>query len=337
MGRQDSSGGTRAAKALHDEAFAHLRRRDLRPAQALLQGLQEQHAGSSHCLLVEGHCALIGAGDPRAAEALYERGARAAIEDLDTCDAMHAMARLCRIEERWEEAEAHYTAALALRPDCPDLSQEGCFAHAKRLVLSGQPAAAAAEFEAGLATAGAEWQPHFARERAAARALGGGAVRTVVREYREALRLGGLPSELALGETLSTLATHAEAEAEHGAAAARARAAEYLQQARRAFAACSHDGGGGDGAATAATACFRLGQTLEALRALGEDPEGEAEGDGDGDGDGDDGGDGGDGVAVAELAARLPGTAASARRAALAYGRAIALAPTMGAAYEVRA
>ena len=50
-------------------------------------------------------------------------------------------------EERWEEAEAHYTAALALRPDCPDLSQEGCFARAKRLVLSGQPAAAAAEFE----------------------------------------------------------------------------------------------------------------------------------------------------------------------------------------------
>ena len=79
MGRQDTSGSTRAAKALHDEAFAHLRRRDLRPAQALLQGLKEQHAGSSHCLLVEGHCALIGAGDPRAAEALYERGARAAI------------------------------------------------------------------------------------------------------------------------------------------------------------------------------------------------------------------------------------------------------------------
>lgn len=245
-------------RLLHDEALAHLRRRNVRPAQAILRRLQEHDAASVHCLLLEGHCALMGQGDRASASSLYERALRqAGKSDGDRCDALHALARLLRMEERWDDADELYTQARELRPHCTDLSQEGRFARAKRLLISNQPSEAAVELAAGLETVDAQWRPHFARELAHARALAGDAVESVVRDYEQALRLGGL-DEMTLGETLSTLAAHAEAEGSE-----LERAARLLQRARAAFAACPLD---------SARAAFRLGQTLEALRALGEEP-----------------------------------------------------------------
>ena len=61
---------TTSPRSLHDEALAHLRRRNVRPAQAILRRLQEHDAGSVHCLLLEGHCALIGQGDRASASSL---------------------------------------------------------------------------------------------------------------------------------------------------------------------------------------------------------------------------------------------------------------------------
>ena len=296
---------------MHDEALVHLRRRNVRPAQAILRQLQEHDAGSVHCLLLEGHCALIGQGDRASASSLYERALRkAGKSDDDRCDALHALARLLRMEERWDDADELYSQARKLRPHCTDLSQEGRFARAKRLLVSNQPADAAVELEAGLETAAAEWRPHFAREIAHARALAGDAVESVVRGYEEALRLGGLPDEMALGETLSTLAAHAEAEGRE-----LERAARLLQRARAAFS--SHG---------SAKAAFRLGQTLEALRALGEEPTEPI------------GCKGSDEHPAEERAAlpasRLPGSEAAQEEAAEAYAKAIALQPTMAEAYE---
>ena len=145
---------TTSPRSLHDEALAHLRRRNVRPAQAILRRLQEHDASSVHCLLLEGHCALIGQGDRASASSLYERALRqAGKSDDDRCDALHALARLLRIEERWDDADELYGQARKLRPHCTDLSQEGQFARAKRLLVSNQPSDAAVELSAGLESA----------------------------------------------------------------------------------------------------------------------------------------------------------------------------------------
>jgi tetratricopeptide (TPR) repeat protein len=280
---------TSSAKALHDEGLAALRRRAAEPARQALKQLSDRHASSGHTHLLAGHCALVLEGNAARAEALYERActsfaSEGRADDDDAAEALHAFGRLFRQQSRWEEADAKYAAAVALRPADMTLKEEALFVRAKRLVVSfasgeGEEGAdggdggdaqlreAASCFERGAASASALWRPHFAREAGHTRGLCGDAA-AATRHYELALTLGALPDRSALADSLQTLAAHHEKRADLVAAAA------FLRSARDAFAAAALATGADDADDAAckkvAAAHVRHAFAIEALYALGE-------------------------------------------------------------------
>ena len=257
-------------RRLHDEGLLHLRTRSVGDARSLLARLEAADPGHGFTQLLRGHCALLLDGDANRAEALYEQ-ARATFDgDSDgMAEALHAVGRLCRQQQRWEEADEHYAKAVVLRPSNAALAEEALFVRGKTLVLTeGGMREAAEAFELGLSTASDAWRPHFAREAAHARGLCGDAA-AAASHYA----LARMPNASVVGDLLSALAAHHERECYDVPTAA-----AFLNEARRAFAkAVSGADAVGDGALAAADVHLRLAGVIEALHALGERGDGEEE------------------------------------------------------------
>lgn len=300
--------------ALHADALALVRTGNIAGARGILDRVRALAPGSAYCDLIDGHCHLN--ADRGRAEALYRRAverARAQECTADTtadggavADALHATARLLRVEERWAEAADVYAAALAVRPSSQELAQEAGFVSAKAAFSEGRVADAAAALTAALGNAdGGVWAPHLHRELAHARGLLGD-TSAAAEHYAKAIELGGFPGgHLAMGEAFAALAAHHERS--HATLGQEARLAlkvaadclrhsadAYARELQAAVAAASASDALGQrvarlpqasrgeqvqattGAVAAAAAnrtaeaCFRLGRTMEALCGVGE-------------------------------------------------------------------
>ena len=131
---------------LHDEGLSHLRKRAAQPARALLLQLEAEAPEHGFTQLMRGHCAWLLDGDVERAESLYEAACDTFGEDDGAAEALHAVGRLCRQQQRWQEADVHYRRATTLRPAHSDLAEEALFVRGKCLVLT----------EGGLTDAAAE-------------------------------------------------------------------------------------------------------------------------------------------------------------------------------------
>ena len=316
-----SASSAPSPKALHDQGLAALRRRSADSAQEALKGLREEYASSGHTHLLAGHCALLLEGNAARAEMLYEQASTAfsasgASDDDEAAEALHAFARLYRQQQRWQESDDKYVAAVALRPDDTALAEEALFVRGKCLLASDEGLKAAVDvFERGFHAASAAWKPHFAREVATAHGLSGDP-ELAARYYKQALALGALRDHSAIGEALQTLAAHHE---RHNSDLAIA--AAFLRNARDAFASSAKEA---NIEAAEAAAHLRHAQVSEALYALGERGSNRSEARGSGDDHGD---------APSSSAARdaLP---TDLHPAVTSYERALALAPNLAAAYD---
>ena len=288
---------------LHAQALSHVRGGDVPSARRLLSRARALDPTSAYCELIEGHCAL--SADRAAAEALYTRAAEHA-QGEEVAEAAHAIARLMRMSERWDEAARAYTRACALRPHSAELAHEAGFASAKAAFLDGRVTEAASHLIQALAVQeGGVWAPHLHRELAHAKGLLG-EPGEAHEHYSRAKELGGLPGGfLAMGETLAALAAHHEQSHTAGltdAHHALELAAAFLRHAADVYAAELREAQAMSGASEALSrrvselpsesrgeqvpgtlsalasaaadrigeACFRLGKTLEGLCALGE-------------------------------------------------------------------
>jgi tetratricopeptide (TPR) repeat protein len=207
--------------ALHADALALVRTGNIAGARGILDRVRALSPGSAYCDLIDGHCHLK--ADRARAEALYRRAverarAQACAEDNSSgdggaavADALHATARLLRVQERWAKAADAYAAALAIRPSNPDLAHEAGFASAKAAFAAGRVADAAAALTAALGNAdGGVWAPHLHRELAHACGLLGDAS-AAAEHYGMAIQLGGFPGgQMAMGEAMAALAAHHE-------------------------------------------------------------------------------------------------------------------------------
>ena len=264
-----SSRGAIEPRRLHDEGLSHLRQRAVEPAKALLASLEASAPEHGFTRLLRGHCAWLVDGDIDGAEMLYDEACAffsAGGDDDDKAEALHAVGRLCRQQQRWTEAHAHYDMAVALRPNSGALAEEARFCRGKHLLLTPDGLREAATcFAGGVESASRAWQPHFAREAANAYGLCGdaGACNAY---YERLLELRALPNASVVGELLATLAAHHEREANDIPTAA-----SFLHAARRAYMRAAT--GGVDETASEvayAMAHLRAAQTTEALFAVGE-------------------------------------------------------------------
>ena len=103
-------------RAYYDEGLSHLRARSAERAREQLSQLEALHPSDGHTSLLRGHCALMLEGDATHAEELY---ARALADGGEVqVEALHAFGRLYRQQQRWEEADERYAAAVAALQDC---------------------------------------------------------------------------------------------------------------------------------------------------------------------------------------------------------------------------
>ena len=301
-----------AAKALHDNGLAALRQGAKSNAREALQVLTLEHGSSGHCHLLAGHCALLIEGDPANAESLYGR-AQTAFDEAgsaqERAEALHAFGRLYRQQQRWEEADVKYSAAVSLHASDASMAEEALFVRGKRLLVTGERFDEAARcFEAGLKRASAPWKPHFAREAASTRGLCGDAAQAA-QHYELALSLGAVASHFAVGESMQTLAAHHE-QANGGNLSL---AAEFMRGARDAYELSASSASGSHGQASH----LKHARAIEALYALGERWKG--------------GSDGISGGSSAEHEDALP---PELEQAAASYLAAMVLNPACAAAYD---
>lgn len=187
-----SSSSISDQRRIYTKAVQALRSGQASEAQALLVQLEQQYPGCASSSLLKGHCKLMVEKDRAAAEELYRQAKRKASGREDDAEAEYAFGRLHRLAEQWDQADKHYTHALALMPDNAELEQEHLFVRGKKALVGPRPQAALLPLARGLGKANAQWRKHFARE--LAHALGfSGQVDAAAQQYEEALQLGVCP------------------------------------------------------------------------------------------------------------------------------------------------
>ena len=191
---------------LHDEGLQLLKQRQASGARTVLARAEKLDPSAAHVLLLRGHMALLVDRDFDAAERLYER---AAIRAPGEAACEHAFGRLLRSQERWQEADVRYAAAMALQPDDERLSEEGLFVRGKSLLIADDPKAAAAAFAQGRRVASPPWQPHYCKELGHSHGLCGD-VDAAIEHYEAALALRAIPDRSVLASVLHALAAHHE-------------------------------------------------------------------------------------------------------------------------------